>query len=144
VFVVMDAQDKTVVSLVRLMGMAFDEQLARLRSLDKAYNNAAILAEYNSMGGPLVERLQAEGLPVSSFVTTAASKHEIITALGLAFENGEIRILNDTVLVSELNAYEKKDRAGLPSYSAPVGMHDDTVMALALGWRMISVPLQIF
>jgi hypothetical protein len=39
-----------------------------------------------------------------------------------------------------LNAYERKERAGLPSYSAPAGMHDDIVMALALAWRAIGLP----
>lgn len=135
VFVVLDSLTKTVSSLVRMTGAAFDTQLARLRELHTLYNQAYIMAEYNSMGGPLVERLQSEGLPVASFVTTAASKHDIITALGLAFENKAIGLINDSNLITELNAYEKKDRAGLPSYSAPVGMHDDTVMALALAWH---------
>jgi len=85
-----------------------------------------------------VERLQTEGLPVTPFTTTAASKHQIITALELAFDKQEITVLNDAVLVGELNAYERKDRAGLPSYSAPAGMHDDTVMALAFAWHGVA------
>lgn len=138
VFVVMDATTKTMVKMVRMSGAAFDTQLARLRSLYAEYNKAAIIAEYNSMGMPLVERLQKEGLPVTAFTTTAASKHEIITALELAFDKREIIILDDPVLIAELSAFERKERAGLPAYSAPSGMHDDTVMALALAWEGVT------
>jgi len=38
------------------------------------------------------------------------------------------------VQVSELQAYEGKRTAAGFSYSAPSGMHDDTVMALAFAW----------
>jgi hypothetical protein len=140
VFIVIDLESKTVVNMVRMNGQSFDVQLSRLRALFEQYNKARIIAEYNSMGGPLVEQLQREGLPVTSFVTTSASKHEIITALELAFDKREITILNDPILCAELNAYEKKDRAGIPSYSAPDGMHDDCVMALALAWHGAASP----
>ena len=135
VFVVMDT-NRQMVQMERMGGMAFDTQLERLRALHKRYPGF-IVAEYNAMGGPLVERLQVEGLPVTSFVTTASSKHQMITALELAFDKKEITILNDPVLRAELNSYEKKDRAGLPSYSAPEGQHDDTVIALSLAWHGI-------
>jgi phage terminase large subunit-like protein len=138
VMIVMDSMARAMVHITRMVGQAFDVQLARLRELHKQYNDAHIIAEYNSMGGPLVERLQSDGLPVHGFVTTLASKHDIITALGLALENKTIALLDDATLITELNAYEKKDRAGIPSYSAPVGMHDDCVMSLALAWSGIA------
>jgi hypothetical protein len=134
VFVVIDATTRTMAQMVRMSGTAFDTQLARLRALWASYGRPAILAEYNSLGGPLVERLQTDGLPVTGFTTTASTKHEIITALELAFDRQDIRVLNDPVLLQELNAYERKERAGLPGYSAPSGMHDDTVIALALAY----------
>jgi len=134
VFIVVDATTRTVVNMARMSGTAFDIQLARLRDLWMDYGCPAIIAEYNSLGGPLVERLQTDGLPVTGFITTAATKHQIITALELAFDRQDIRVLRDPVLLSELNAYERKERAGIPGYSAPSGMHDDTVIALALAW----------
>jgi hypothetical protein len=140
VFCVMDANDKTQVELIRMGGEPFDKQLSRLRSLWKEYRQCRVIAEYNSMGGPLVERLQTEGLPVTGFITTASSKHEIVTGLELALDNGTITLLNNAEQTSELLAYEKKDRMGVPSYSAPVGMHDDTVIALALAWSGMGIP----
>jgi hypothetical protein len=135
VFSVMDATDKKQVNLKRMGGATFDAQLQALRSLWQDYKCPPIMAEYNSMGGPLVERLQTEGLPVTGFVTTAKSKHEIITALELACDNAEVTLLDDATQTGEMLSFEKKERTGIPYYGAPVGMHDDTVIALALSWQ---------
>ena len=140
VFAVIDATERELVSLTRIQGMAFENQLARLTEVWAAYGKPAIVAEYNSLGGPLVERLQSAGLPVTGFNTTAATKHEIISGLELAFDRMELKLLKDPNLILELNAFEKKERAGLPSYSAPAGFHDDTVIALALAWRNAAAP----
>ncbi len=137
VFIVMDAKDNTMVAIERMVGVPFVDQEQRLTKLHHRYNDASILAEYNSIGGPIIERLQSNGLPIIGFVTTLASKHEIISSLALALENKEIKIINDSTLITELSAYERKERAGLPSYSAPAGMHDDTVIALALALEAV-------
>jgi hypothetical protein len=86
------------------------------------------------MGEPLVERLQGDGLPVQGVMTTNKTKEAIIRGLESAFENGEIRILNDPVLIGELQAYEQEQRMTGWKFSAPAGMHDDTVISLALAW----------
>jgi hypothetical protein len=73
------------------------------------------------------------------FTTTNASKAQAIEALALAFERGDIRILNDPVLVGELVAYQGEPLAsGLLRYGAPSGQHDDAVMALAMAWSAVS------
>lgn len=140
VFCVLNATTKSVARLVRLNGVDFMSQQARLRELWQRFNRAEILAEYNSLGGPQVEALQAAGLPITGFTTTAASKHQIITALYLALERNDVKILPDPVLVSELKAYEIQARAGLPAYGAPSGQHDDCVIALALAWWPVARP----
>lgn len=137
-FLVLDATTQGVAHLTRLNGRAFDYQLAVLKNIWERFNSGAIVAEYNSLGMKPVEDLQSAGLPVMPFTTTAASKHEIMTALALAFEKKDIAILNDTTLVGELQAFETHARAGLPSYGAPDGMHDDGVMALALAWHGVN------
>ena len=88
------------------------------------------------MGQPLIEQLQAAGLPVVPFTTTAASKQIAVDALALACERGSIRIIPDPVLIAELQAYEaERLPSGMLRYGAPAGMHDDTVMALMLAWH---------
>lgn len=139
VFVVMDATTKTMVHLQRVNGADFESQKARLKALVARYRIRDVLAEYNAMGGPLVEALQRDGLPVRGFTTTAATKHEIISALELAMDQRAVTLLNDEALKGELQAYEKIERAGgLPAYSAPDGLHDDTVIATALAWHAVT------
>lgn len=131
--VVMDVRTRQVVAIDRFNQIGWDVQRGRLAALAQQWNVAAILAEQNSIGGPNVEALQREGLPIYAFQTTSQSKQNVITALQLAFERGEIHIPDDPVLISELEAYEA---TRLPSgrwrYEAPAGVHDDTVIALAL------------
>lgn len=134
VFSVIDATTKEQVAIERYNGMDYITQQNRLKALSHRFNDAHIQAEYNSMGGPLVEQLQRDGLRVTGFTTTAATKHEIITNLHLGLERGDLMILNYPPQIAELKAYEARQRAGLPSYSAPDGGHDDTVIALALAW----------
>lgn len=136
VFIVIDAARKAVVAFDRFRDIEYAIQLARLRALHKRFPKAPILAESNSMGGPLVEALRRERLPVRSFQTTAASKAEIIEALSLAFEREEIRIPPVPELVDELLAFDQERLpSGAVRYGAPNGSFDDCVMALAIAWH---------
>lgn len=132
---VVDATASELVALDRFNRIDYQVQLGRLKALAERWRPTRIIAERNSMGEPLVEQLQREGLPVDAFMTTNATKATIIEALALAFERSSIGIIADPVLIGELQAYEmSRLPSGAMRYSAPAGMHDDTVMALALGW----------
>jgi hypothetical protein len=68
-------------------------------------------------------------------VTTNALKTEIVSRLVLAFEQGNIKMPDDEVLLGELEAFECTPLAGGQfRYSAPAGMHDDLVLALSIAW----------
>ena len=133
VFTVIDVQAREMIYMDRFTQIDYNIQAGRLKALYGRFKGP-IIAEYNSMGGPIVERLQSEGLPVTGFVTTNKTKEQIIRGLESAFENGEIKILNDAVLIGELQAYEQERLASGWRFGAPSGMHDDTVMSLALAW----------
>lgn len=108
----------------------------RIRAMHERYHVAEIVAERNSFGGPNIEALQAD-LPVVAFDTTPSSKPPLIQALALAFERGDVGLLDYQPQTLELEAYQMRRNVntGHPAYSAPTGGHDDTVMALALAWR---------
>lgn len=136
VYTVLDVAGRSMVALERLTVLDYARQLARLRALIERFKPTTIVAEQNSMGGPLIEQLQREGLPVRGFTTTNATKADIIDALALAFENASIQILDDPVLLAELQAYEAEQLpSGLVRYSAPANLHDDCVISLALAWH---------
>lgn len=133
VIVVVDITTREMVALDRFSQISYTFQRNRLKALAERFHPVSIVAEANSMGGPNVEKLQEEGLPVFAFTTTNASKGTIIEALTLALETSNIRLLPDEILKNELLAYEgKKLPSGLMTYSAPEGEHDDTVIATCL------------
>lgn len=138
---VVDVSERSLVHLDRFHGVDYQLQLTRLRGLVERFQPARIIAEANSMGQPLIEQLQRSGLRVEAFTTTNASKAQLVDGLVLAFEQNSIRILPDDTLINELQAYEADRTAtGLVRYGAPVGLHDDCVMALALAWRAVGRP----
>lgn len=135
---VLDTDSSEQVYLDRFNQIDYQVQIGRLKALYEKFRPYSIIAESNAMGEPIIEQLQRDGLPVQSFKTTNQSKGQAIEALALAFERGEIKILPDPVQLGELQAYElERLPSGLTRYNAPDGLHDDTVMALALAWQAI-------
>jgi hypothetical protein len=139
VITVLDMTTKRMLALDRFNMIDYTLQKTRLRAAYEHWRPSTIIAERNSMGEPLLEDLQRMNLPVQGFLTTNATKAQIIEALALAFERGEIGIPNDPILLAELQAYEM-DRlpGGTFRYGAPSGMHDDCVMSLALAWSAVA------
>lgn len=133
VIAVKDVTEQSIVHLDRFTETGYDLQVGRLKALYDRFQPYCILAEQNSIGGPLIERLQSLDLPVTPFVTTNSSKNIVIEDLALAFEQSSLTIPNDSVLTSELLAYDmERLPSGLYRYNAPSGQHDDTVIATAL------------
>ena len=120
-------------------------QRGRLTALCDAWGVSAVLAESNSMGAPIIEQLQRDGLPVRGFETTASSKPPLIESLALTFERAEMRFIDHAIWTAELEAYERtiSGNAGRSTYSAPAGMHDDTVIARALMRQAIDRPSKV-
>lgn len=133
VIYIMDADTFEIVAYDRFNQIDWHTQRQRLKVLADIWQPDMILAESNSIGQPNIEALQRDGLPVTGFTTTNQSKQDVISALQLAFEQQTITIPDDPVLIGELESFEA---SRLPSgkwrYEAPGGMHDDTVIALAL------------
>lgn len=135
---VIDCDTSEQVATDRISQIDYHFQVGRLKAMAALFNPDVLVAEANAMGGPLIETLQREGLPVMPFYTTNSTKAEIIEGLGLAFERERIKILPKDVdknLHLELGAFKaSRTESGLIKYGAPDGMHDDDVMALALAW----------
>lgn len=138
VFCVLDAENKIQVFLDRMTDTDYASQRARLMALSERYNHASVIAESNSMGQPNIEALQNMGVYVTAFNTTNASKSAAIQSLELAFERGEIQLLADELQINEIMAYQsEKLPSGLVRYGSPDGLHDDTVMALAIAYNSL-------
>lgn len=128
-----------VVEIDRFTQIGYAVQRGRLAAMCARLGCSFVLAEKNSIGGPLIEQLVADGLPVTGFDTTAGSKSAIIDDLALHLEQQRVRLPEGhpqtQVLVNELQSYTITQRPGSKTwtYSAPAGCHDDCVMSLAIG-----------
>lgn len=110
---------------------AFQRQ--RLMGLLNRWGVKKGVVESNSIGAPILEQLQRDGVQVIGYQMTNISKSAVVEALSLALEQGNIQFLNDESAKAELEAYEMTaTETGLRKYGAPSGMHDDTVVARAL------------
>ena len=130
------ADCKREVFLDRFNQIDYAFQVMRVTAAHDRWKIARWIVELNSIGQPIFEQLVRNGLPVSGFTTTVQSKMALIEGLSLALEQNSIMLLDDLAARAELEAYERKVTAtGLSTYSAPEGMHDDTVIARALMYK---------
>ena len=122
------------VALIRFNQVGWAFQRARVESACQDWGVRSGFVETNSIGNPNLEALQDAGLPLSGFETTGQSKPALIQSLALTFERAEFKFIDEPVATTELEAYEAKrnPNTGRTSYSAPRGLHDDTVIARAL------------
>ena len=139
VVTVLDAESHDLVFMDRFNRVDYPVLIDRLAALHDKWHLTSMTIEANSIGRPVIDHMVERGLVVRSFTTTSATKQAIIQNLQSAFEHGNLRILNEPVLVGELLSFEsKRNASGSFSYSAPDGMHDDCVMSLAIAWDAIS------
>jgi hypothetical protein len=125
-----------VLETARWRGEPFTQQRARLQGIWQRHGKPPVVAEENGMGAVQNAELQQAGVHMQDWTTTNASKTEIISKLVTAFEQGNIKIPDDEVLLGELQAFQATPLAGGQSrYSAPPGLHDDLVMALAIAYQ---------
>jgi hypothetical protein len=82
------------------------------------------------VGNPIVEQITRQCPKAEGFVFTSTSKQQIMEGLANSIQKGELYILSD--MVDELESFEFVYSKGGVKYSAPDGMHDDIVCALAL------------
>ena len=141
VLTIVDATNKRVAYIDRFNGVDYSLQRQRIAAACERFHVAAVIAEENAMGKPNNDELRRMGLPVRDFTTTNASKAELVEGLAAAFEQGNIKIINDPVLIAELQAFgAERLPGGMTRYSAPSGGHDDCVMSLALAWYAAMKP----
>lgn len=139
VICVMDIESKEQVYLSRFNRVDYPELEARIVQVYNDWHLNLIVVEVNGIGKPVIDHLIEKGLNVAPFLTTHAAKSHIVLGLKSALEHSKVKLLNHEIQKKELLAFEEKVSAnGSFSYSAPSGLHDDCVMALAMAWDACS------
>jgi len=106
------------------------------RRIIEKIGNKPTLIDSTGVGDPIVEEIQTGRSNIEGLKFSSTSKQQLMEGLALAIQNQEIMIHPSmTTLIDELEAFEfVYTRTGV-KYSAPEGMHDDCVCALALAVR---------
>lgn len=89
------------------------------------------LIDSTGVGDPIVESIQRVKPNVEGFVFTAASKQRIMEGLTLSIQNANVGFPEGHIR-QELDTFEYVYKRTGVVYSAPEGLHDDCVCALAL------------
>lgn len=146
VLAIFDANLRQMVKIARFRGESYNIIVDKIAQLIKEWNIQTVMAESNAMGKPNIERLQLDGFPIVPFYTSSSSKAPLIEALILSMNRRDVLLLDDPILKHELEIFERSQNeyTGHPRYSAPYQMHDDTVIATALGLRAINERFDVF
>lgn len=145
VALVINRQTKHVDYIERWNRTSWNLTKARFKAICQKYNNAVLIPDSTGVGDPVVEDLQRDGVrvyynqkPNSNIETPGikfnnTNKENLIEKLQVSIEQALISFPNYEALIQELRDFECEL---LPSrnyrYQAPVGKHDDCVIALAL------------
>lgn len=102
--------------------------------------NCMTAVEVNNQGDVFFELLQKKCRNlIYPHTTTSKTKPIMIEDLAVAFEDKSIQILNIDWLIDELENYTfiYNNKTRNVQYSAPSGMHDDSVISLSLAYQSL-------
>lgn len=114
---------------------------ATVTEIRRIVGSKPCLVDSTGLGDPILEQLQQNGGGnFEGYHFSSASKQKLMEGLALSISNGSIGY-PDNEIRKELDEFEYQyTRTGV-TYSAPEGLHDDCVCALALANMIRSKPV---
>ena len=103
-----------------------------------ALPQGSIALDSTGVGDPIGEDIQRRRGDVEAFKFTATSKQQIMEGLAVAIQSRKITFPQG-IITDELKNFEYEFTKSGVKFSAPPGLHDDTVCALALAWHKFQV-----
>ena len=144
VIVVYDRADNRQVFQMRFNNLEWPVIRSRLIEVSRKYNNALIYLDSTGVGEPLYDDLSRLNIPVEAIHLTNELKKQMIEKLSTFIELRCIRMLALDETINELNSFTYEiSNKGKIFYEAPVGFHDDIVIAHALAiWGLQPIRFQ--
>jgi len=136
--VVIDASDGSVKAACAGPVTGYRSTRLWLHALAYEWRIDSIWAEANSVGGPNIEALQAEGLPVIAAQSSRSSMTTLIQNVMLAAERGDLILRDGNPLLRIMSACEFFEKHGVVLYRIPYGEKDSPLVALALAWHGVN------
>ena len=144
VLAVYDALTNAQVYQARFNTIDWGMQKARIASTARHYNDgatpASVVIDATGVGDPIVDDLARVGIPVDPIKFTNDQKRQLIEKLANWIETKRVHMINIPETRLELSnfTYDVSEVTDRVRYGAPVGFHDDIVIAHALAvWRLI-------
>ena len=147
VIVVIDRMTNRVVYFDRFNDIAWSLQKSRIKQAADKYGNPLIYMDATSItaGDVYVDELANEGYNIIGYkIGSNLSKRQLVEKLSAFIDQKLISYPDIEVLIDELEAFTYTlSPSGNIKYSAPEGLHDDCVIALALAvWDLDENPLE--
>ena len=124
--------------LERFNQISWERQVGRIVDVAGIYD-AEVWMDTTGVGDPVYENTQGEAfrrgldITIEGYKFTATSKTALIDNLAMSIERGELGLMDNPTQTAELQAYQYDvTPSGNVRMTAPPGMHDDIVIALAL------------
>lgn len=132
-------QRQEMVDMLRFNNTEIVSLTTNLKQFFNKWKAKKILIESNNQGLPVIQTLRAQGVNnISEFETSKSSKPIIINNLIAALGKKEVKLINDSTLVGEFNAFTATiSNTGSIKYAAAYG-HDDIVMATAIAYECVA------
>lgn len=124
------------VRMMRMQRVPPSEQMRRVCSLLKQYNNAPAYVDATGLGKPFIQSFQQMGAQVIPITWNAPKKTEMTRNAMLLIENGYMTLPRQDQapeIIRELSVYRWKQVGGYEVGEAPPGYHDDIVSAMLMG-----------
>jgi phage terminase large subunit-like protein len=110
-------------------------QRKRIANFVNQYKGTLYL-DSTGVGDSVFDELRREGISIIGVPINNSNKADMVEALSLKLDNGELMIPptpQTRIMANELESFEYEiTRAGNIRYNAPEGLHDDTVTSLYL------------
>lgn len=146
VLTIMDREEQRVVYFDRFNKIPYTLQKKRIIAALDNYK-AKVVVDALNIGASMSDDLRAEGIMVEDFkavgttskdVAKKGTKERLIEKLASMIEEHSIKIPPQEELIDELESYSYiLTDSGNLKYGAPQGLHDDTVISLALAcWNL--------
>jgi hypothetical protein len=110
--------------------LSWEETKARIHALP----DRPMLLDATGVGDPILEDIQKRKQYAEGFKFTSLGKHQLMLGLAAAIQQGQVGF-PEGIITSEMEIFEYTITPTGVRYSAPTGLHDDTVCALALARR---------
>lgn len=116
----------------RWQHLPWDQTIERVVKLIQPYQ-PTLWIDATGVGDPIYERISKAYKRTKPFKFTEQSRADLLNSLVMAFEHGELKLLDIPEQRAELESMEwAVTRSGKTRLQVPDGSHDDTIMALAL------------